>query len=32
MAGDMFCEKGQVFAEGSRLETGVRALKVWGDR
>lgn len=29
MAGDTFHEKGQVFPEGSRLETGVRDLKVW---
>lgn len=29
MAGDMFYEKGQIFPEGSRLQTGVRNLKVW---
>lgn len=29
MAGDTLCEKRRVFAEGSRLETGVRGLAVW---
>lgn len=28
MAGDKFCEKGQVVPEGSGLETGERDLKV----
>lgn len=28
MAGDTFCEKRHVFAEGSRLETGVRDPEV----
>lgn len=32
MAGDTLCEKRRVFAEGSRLETGVRGLAVWSEQ